>query len=71
MVTEAPAKERIEPGWDMIDGVLVERDMGMESDYFGTEIIFRIRLATNPERDGFVFGPSAGYKYPELAGNHL
>ena len=71
MSTEAPVKERIEPGWDMIDGVLVERDMGMESDYYGAQIIVRIGAATNSERDGFVFGPSGGYKYPGLAGNHL
>ena len=71
MSTEAPVKERIEPGWDMIDGVLWERDMGVESDYYGQEVAFRIRVATNPGRDGYVFGPSAGYKYPALADNHL
>jgi Uma2 family endonuclease len=45
--------------------------MGVESDYYGAEIIYRIRAATSPQREGYVLGSSAGYKYPELADNHL
>jgi Uma2 family endonuclease len=70
-MNEAPTREQIEPGWDLIDGVPVERDMGVESDYYGARIIIYLGAATSPSREGFVFGSSAGYKYPALAENRL
>jgi Uma2 family endonuclease len=70
-MNEAPTRERIEPGWDLIDGVPVERDMGVESDYYGSRLIHYIQAETDRSGVGLVFGSSAGYRYPELAGNHL
>jgi Uma2 family endonuclease len=72
-MTTAEPKERtrIEPGWDMVDGVLVERDMGNESDFVGANFITLLNGTVKRGKLGRVFGSSAGYKYPALDDGRL
>ncbi len=72
-MTTAEPKERAknEPGWDMVDGVLVERDMGNESDYVGANFITLLNDPVKRGNLGRVFGASAGYQYPELDNGRL
>jgi Uma2 family endonuclease len=72
-MTTATTKDRptIEPGFDMVDGVLVERDMGNESDSVGATFIAVLHPHVKAGRLGRVFGPNSGYQYAALDNGRL
>ena len=65
-VMEAPVRERIEPAWDLVDGVLVERDMGNLADFYATRLLSHLSPYVDRERLGVTQAMSAGYQYPAL-----
>lgn len=72
-MTTATAKDRtkIEPGFDMVDGVLVERDMGYTSDYFGFRIGTFVNIHVLASNLGHVAGSNGGFQYAALDNGRL
>ncbi|OAI43110.1 hypothetical protein AYO38_02755 [bacterium SCGC AG-212-C10] len=66
-----PKQTPVEPGWDNVDGVLVEKDMGAESDWIATEAIGFMRNFVGRGKLGRVFGQGGGYQYPALDDGRL
>ncbi len=67
----SPERVRIEPGWDLVDGVLVEKDMGNQSDFVAANVLSELWTYGKSTSLGRVFGQGAGYQYPELDGGRL
>ncbi len=72
-MAEAESDEltRIEPGWDLVEGVLVKRTKGNRSAFVGTTIGTLIGVHARATGLGKVFGASAGYQDPELDDSRL
>jgi Uma2 family endonuclease len=68
---DSAPRERLEPGLDLVDGVLVERDMGSLADFYVMRLATRLGLFVDTHRIGAVLGSSAGYQYPGLDGGRL
>lgn len=48
-------------GFELVDGVPVEKPMGSESDYISVTLIVLLRTYVDRNRSGFVGGPEAGF----------
>lgn len=48
--------------YELVNGQLVERSMGSESDWVGLEINVRLREFVRANKLGFIFGPTSGYQ---------
>src|SRR5687768_2661230 len=52
--------------YELVDGKLVERNMGMESSEIAARILFQIALYLRDHRLGHLFGADASYQcYPD------
>lgn len=50
-----------EKGYELVDGQLVERNMGAESSWVGGQILFRVQLYLREHPIGLVFGADNGF----------
>jgi Uma2 family endonuclease len=68
---EIEERRLIEPGYEIVDGVCVEKDMGTRSDYFAARIDRRLGPFVEDHGLGLVFTQGAGFEYAELDGGKL
>jgi Uma2 family endonuclease len=69
---DSAPRERLEPGLDLVDGVLVERDMGGFASFVAGALRDSLGPYVRSHRLGAVLDASGGgYQYPALDGGRL
>ena len=67
----APARPRVEPGWDLVDGIWVERQMGNLANYYATTMSEHLAPYVRRNKLGVVHNSSAGFQCAQLDGGRL
>jgi Uma2 family endonuclease len=67
----AETEPRFEAGFDLVDGVLVERNMGMLGSVIATRFSSRLTSYVDTGVDAWVGATDGGFQFPELSGGRL